>query len=311
LVVGRRDTDGSEASLDGIAERIWKLCGERATTVQSTDGPIAREAIRQFKRSTDRWIVAKEMISEGTNLPRLRIAVLLRDIGNRTFYEQLIHRITRNDADDRLQDAIVIQLQLPHLHEWGSDLERQALIGWQKQLQSRRASADDKERNDEIRRDIQGISADLTEETIIIEGDDFTREDPIGRRLHELIGLETKTSRWQLDKALKVLPALGIPLNITAPMRGDELVSAEEEFARRRERGVKWCKAAGKLLGDSEAIRNVIYECKRSAGIRGKLEDVIRDDPNAIVKIKAFEDAAWKALQNAKRMKSQQGELRV
>jgi hypothetical protein len=309
LVIGRRDTDLGEASLDHIAERVWNLFRERATTVQSADGPDARQAIKQFKHGTGRWIVAKEMISEGTNLPRLRIAVILRDIGNRTFYEQLVHRVTRNDAEDRPQDAIVIQLQLRHLHAWGSDLERQALIGWQKHKQLRIAIGEGGDQSED-RKSIEGISADLIDETVIIEGDDFTREDPFGRRLHDMIGLETKTSRWQLDKMLKALPGVGISLEAaSAPTAGDELLSAEEEFTRRRDRGMKWCKAAGQVLGGGDAFKKVIYECKRSAGIGGSLENVIRDDPKAIAKIKAFETAAYRALQNAKKMNNPQGEL--
>jgi hypothetical protein len=127
-----------------------------------------------------------------------------------------------------------------------------------------------------------------------------------------MIGLETKVSRWQLDKMLKALPSVGISLDSgSAPISGDELLSAEEEFARRRERGMKWCRATGQVLGGGDAFKQVIFSCKRSAGIGGTLENLIRDDPKAVAKIKAFELAAYRALQNAKRLKEPQIELEL
>jgi superfamily II DNA or RNA helicase len=301
LVIGRRNTNQADNnSLDKIRERIQALFGDTATTVESADGSIAREAIKKFKYDTDQWIVAKEMISEGTNIPRLRIAVILRDIGNRTFYEQLVHRVTRNDADDRPQDAIIVQLHLPHLHEWGSDLERQALIGWNKRVQERAEQAEGSG-STSSQKYIEGISADLADETVVIEGEDFTTEDPIGRRLHDLIGGETKTSRWQLDKILKVLPNVGVSLDTaTAPINGDELFSIEEQFTRHSERALKWCKTAARNIGGENAYAKVIAECKRSAGIRGKLSNVIRDHKKPIDAIKTFEAAAYRILQNSK-----------
>jgi superfamily II DNA or RNA helicase len=305
LVIGRRDV-GDINSLKQIQSRIRDLFGDTAVTVESADGPTARDAIRKFKYGTERWIVAKEMISEGTNLPRLRIVVILRDIGNRTFYEQLVHRATRNDADDRPQDAIIVQLKLRHLHEWGTDLERQALIGWERRKQQRKN--DGAGAGDAVdRRYIEGIAAELENESVVMEGEDFTDVDPTGRKLQSMVGNEIKSSRWQINKILRGLGKLGVSFSgISAAPAQDELLSIEEEFKRRRERANAAIRKAGvNLGGGDETFKRLNAECKKAAGIRGRLDDVIRDNPKPIDAIKAFEQAAYRALQRS----SRQGDL--
>lgn len=303
LVIGRRDMAG-EATLSRIKARIKALFQEDALTVESADGPAAREAIRRFKRGTDRWIVAKEMISEGTSLPRIRSVVILRDIGNRTFYEQLVHRITRNDADDRPQDAIIVQLKFPHLHAWGTDLENQATIAWEARKKIEKERERDGMGGHKDLPFIQGIAAEMQYETVVMEGDDFTDVDPTGRKIHAMVGQETKTSRWQLNKVLRGLSALGINLGGAAPENADkelgELFPVEEQFKRIKDRALTAVRATAVNLGGNHAFGIVTAECKKEAGIKGKFENVLREHPKPLEAIKAFERAALNALRRSK-----------
>lgn len=294
LVIGRRDLSEGDSSLSGIAERISALFSDDSVTVESADGPIARDTIRAFKKGKSNWIVAKEMISEGTNIPRLRIVVILRDIGNRTFYEQLVHRVTRNDANDRPQDAIIIQLQLPHLHEWGKDLERQALIGWQKRKREQAGASDGGQSE---RKYIEGVSVDLESETVVMEGEDFTVEDPIGRNIHERIGLATKLSRWQINKVIKEANK-----ETTTSAGTDEAFTIEEQCKRTLELGTRKCKAAAINFGGGDAFKRIYAECKRAAGIRCKLDHLMKDHPNALGAAQAFLKAATRAFEQSKRV---------
>jgi hypothetical protein len=305
LVIGRRGA-GELNSLVKIKERIATLFNETALTVESSDGPQARDQIRAFKNGSGRWIVAKEMISEGTNLPRLRIVVILRDIGNRTFYEQLVHRVTRNDADDCPQDAIIIQIKLPQLHEWGSNLENQALIGREKQQRNEEENVGGGAQWDGDKPLIEGICAELEDETVMIEGEDCTDVDPLGRRLHALVGLNTKTSRWQIDMMLKQLPNVGIDLNKATDSAQDELFSVDQQFNRRYERALQSIRAAAFNLGGGDAYKRVTAECKRAAGlVKYKLTDVIREHPKPLDAMKRFEQAAQQVLQRSKQQQQQ------
>jgi superfamily II DNA or RNA helicase len=296
LVIARRDSDANEAkNLLELKRRITKLFGEQAVTVESTDRE-ARQTIAAFKRGTDKWIVAKEMISEGTNLPRVRVILILRDIGNRTFYEQLVHRATRNDADDRPQDAFIIQLKFPNLHEWCSDLEKQALLAIEIR-EKKQPSGRPGDPSAPLL--IEGICAEADGEVVVIEGEDFTEVDPIGRKLHAVIGEATKTSRWQLDKILKAMPGIGIGLPNTEIEQN--AFSVDEQIERYVKMGEKDCRrAAQNLGGDSDAFAKITAEAKRTAGIKCKLKDLARSHPQALDAAKKFAEAARRAYQRSR-----------
>jgi hypothetical protein len=252
------------------------------------------------------------MISEGTNLPRLRVVVILRDIGNRTFYEQLVHRITRNDADDRPQDAFIVQLQLPHLHEWACDLEHQALIGWEKRKQ---APPEPGTGGDPPpAKFIEGICAEQQRETVVIENQDFTDTDPTARILVDRIGAQTRGTRWMFNMALRELEGLGIPLNgaSTTPPDKEELFSIDEQIKRYRESGNNNCKKAAlnlkRAAGGGDFFGQVFNQCKKAAGIKGSLEDVSRDHGDPLEAMKRFAEAARRAVENSLRRKRDDGE---
>jgi superfamily II DNA or RNA helicase len=121
VVVGNKE--GSRNPLEEVAEKIQNMFGEVAITVESADASSA-EAIKDFKRNTrHRWIVAKDMISEGTSIPRIRTVLILRDIQSRVKFEQTIHRATRNRSDISPQDAIVIFYHLPDMAEFARTIE--------------------------------------------------------------------------------------------------------------------------------------------------------------------------------------------
>jgi hypothetical protein len=128
LVICANDRDDRQ-SIDQVKVRIRALFKEEPVSAQSSDGDEARDVIRRFKTSRDRWIVAKKMISEGTNLPRIRTVVLLTDITRQLNWTQIVHRSTRNEAEDRLQDALILQIDLPHLRKWATEIEEQINIG--------------------------------------------------------------------------------------------------------------------------------------------------------------------------------------
>jgi superfamily II DNA or RNA helicase len=303
LVIGRRDdVSGGRNSLARIAGRISALFSEAAVTVESADSKGARRDIRAFKRGEGVWIVAKEMISEGTNIPRLRIVVILRDIGNETFYQQLVHRVTRNDAEDRPQDAIVIQAQFPWLHQWGSDLEKQAREGFDKQKRPP-VPPGPSESDGLPQRYINGIGAYIGSEVVVIHGEDFTDEDPIGRKIFEMIGHETMQARWQIDKNLKALKA--IEADATSPFDGvQEALTVEEECEKFLELGNSKCRrAANNYGGSADNYRRIYASCKRAAGIKCELRDVIRDHPDPIGAARAFSNAATKAFLQSLRVR--------
>src|SRR5690606_1724335 len=63
-----------QASARAYARRLEQFCGEPVTVVLSDDAG-ASERIEEFAEGTSRWMVAVRMVSEGVDVPRLRVGV--------------------------------------------------------------------------------------------------------------------------------------------------------------------------------------------------------------------------------------------
>jgi hypothetical protein len=78
----------------GIATLLEAITGQAPDVVLSDD-PRANERIAGFASSDERWIVAVRMISEGVDIPRLRVAVFATTTTTALFFRQAVGRIAR------------------------------------------------------------------------------------------------------------------------------------------------------------------------------------------------------------------------
>lgn len=78
----------------GIADLLRYRCGVRAAVAVSDD-PRSSSRIAQFAAATDPWIVAVRMISEGVDIPRLRIGVYATTTTTELFFRQAVGRFVR------------------------------------------------------------------------------------------------------------------------------------------------------------------------------------------------------------------------
>jgi len=78
----------------GIASLLEAITGEAPGVVLSDD-PRANRRIEEFAESDDRWIVAVRMISEGVDIPRLRVAVFATTTTTALFFRQAVGRVAR------------------------------------------------------------------------------------------------------------------------------------------------------------------------------------------------------------------------
>ncbi len=77
-----------------IAAKLSTITGSVPEVVLSDD-PKASEKIAAFAGSTAEWIVAVRMISEGVDVPRLRVAVFATTTTTALFFRQAVGRIAR------------------------------------------------------------------------------------------------------------------------------------------------------------------------------------------------------------------------
>ena len=80
------------------AQAIARLLRHRfgvAATVAVSEDPAASDKITKFAASKEPWIVAVRMVSEGVDIPRLRVAVHATTTTTELFFRQAVGRIVR------------------------------------------------------------------------------------------------------------------------------------------------------------------------------------------------------------------------
>jgi superfamily II DNA or RNA helicase len=78
----------------GIAGMLRNRFGTAATVVTSDD-PDASERIAAFAAGRDPWLVAVRMVSEGVDIPRLRVGVYATTVTTDLFFRQAVGRFVR------------------------------------------------------------------------------------------------------------------------------------------------------------------------------------------------------------------------
>ncbi|MDB5040068.1 MAG: uncharacterized protein JWN27_794, partial [Candidatus Eremiobacteraeota bacterium] len=96
---GHRDAAGLVAAMNqdharAIAALMERRLGVRPTIVVS-DLADASDRISAFARSSDPWIVAVHMVSEGVDIPRLRVGVFASNVITELYFRQFCGRFVR------------------------------------------------------------------------------------------------------------------------------------------------------------------------------------------------------------------------
>jgi superfamily II DNA or RNA helicase len=73
--------------------------------VATSDDPLASERIAEFATGTQPWIVAVRMVSEGVDVPRLRVGVYATNTVTELFFRQAVGRLVRWHGPQRRQKA--------------------------------------------------------------------------------------------------------------------------------------------------------------------------------------------------------------
>lgn len=88
----------------GIASHLERHHGTHAT-VTTSDDPSASSRIARYAKGRDPWIVAVRMISEGVDIPRLRVGVFATNTTTELFFRQAVGRLVRWTKGIPEQDA--------------------------------------------------------------------------------------------------------------------------------------------------------------------------------------------------------------
>ena len=86
-----------QAKARAYAKQLRAITGETPTVVLSDDNG-ASSRIEAFSASTDRWLVAVRMVSEGVDVPRLAVGVYATSTSTPLFFAQAVGRFVRSRA---------------------------------------------------------------------------------------------------------------------------------------------------------------------------------------------------------------------
>nr|WP_274387806.1 DEAD/DEAH box helicase family protein [Salsipaludibacter albus] len=168
----------------GIARVLRRRHG-RDVVVATSDDPTASDRIAAFARTDDPWIVAVRMVSEGVDIPRLRVGVHATTTVTELFFRQAVGRVVRWTPGQRRQKAFWFVPDDPRLRAHAATLAEHRTHHLRRRIDDGRQ--DDVEL-DAVRDDpddqlslFQAISATATTSSEDADGvfDDRTGEDLI------------------------------------------------------------------------------------------------------------------------------------
>ncbi|ORA25449.1 hypothetical protein BST12_03735 [Mycobacterium angelicum] len=121
------DAGGMIIASDKTAARAYatllkKLTAETPTVVLSDD-PGSSARISEFAASTNRWLVAVRMVSEGVDVPRLSVGIYATSASTPLFFAQAIGRFVRSRRPG--ETASIFLPSVPNLLQLASELEAQ------------------------------------------------------------------------------------------------------------------------------------------------------------------------------------------
>src|SRR4051795_8799997 len=109
---------------NAIAARLESMSGERPEIVTS-DEPDASARIAAFAAGTRRWLVSVLMVSEGVDIPRLRVGVYATAARTELFFRQVVGRFIRRTPAPEAQMSYLLLAADPRLKELATRVEEE------------------------------------------------------------------------------------------------------------------------------------------------------------------------------------------
>jgi superfamily II DNA or RNA helicase len=107
-----------------LAARLARVSGEQPEIVTS-ETPGASERIARFAAGSGRWLVSVLMVSEGVDVPRLRVGVYATTARTELFFRQVVGRFVRRTPTPREQMSHLFLASDPRLKLLAAQVEEE------------------------------------------------------------------------------------------------------------------------------------------------------------------------------------------
>ena len=168
------------------AKSIATIMEERlgiSPTITTSDDPAASEKISRFADGIAPWIVAVRMVSEGVDIPRLRVGVYATNTVTELFFRQAVGRLVRWNERLAKQAAYMFIPDDVRLRKFGAAIAEQRRHSLHKE--SRSDDSFDGERDGELDAKKTETERDLAEQLSLFAPISATPLDEHGRPLEE------------------------------------------------------------------------------------------------------------------------------
>ncbi len=254
----------------GIADHLRSRYRINATVAVSED-PEASAKISRFAAGNAPWIVAVRMVSEGVDIPRLRVGVYATTTTTELFFRQAVGRIVRWSAGRGRQRAYLFMPDDVRLRHFGSAISetRRHVLVKKSDAETDGFEEQENEGLDELRDEAEQMSlfavlsatADgLPDDLDIFSDDDDPDFDPDAEAAEEAFG----EGDDQLVIDLSTLPPAG-PMALTRRGR--------KERDRLRDLNAELARELVDLTGKTHAAVN--FELNRLSGVSKVAEATI------------------------------------
>ncbi|MGH9211189.1 MAG: DEAD/DEAH box helicase [Acidimicrobiales bacterium] len=224
----------------GIADLLRYRCGVRASVAVSDD-PRSSVRIARFAAASDPWIVAVRMISEGVDIPRLRIGVYATATATELFFRQAVGRLVRWTRGVPRQKAYLFIPDDARLRTFAAqiaDARRHSLARIKRPEDEEGARVDDAALDDQVHPDDQApqlslfapLSAVATDTDVSSVFDADADDDAIGHLGHlghldrldrDVEGAASAGDSGDFEVALPFLPGGSGAARVPSPTAAD------------------------------------------------------------------------------------------
>jgi superfamily II DNA or RNA helicase len=107
-----------------LADRLARVAGERPEIVTS-DAADASQRIQRFAAGSGSWLVSVLMVSEGVDVPRLRVGVYATSARTELFFRQVVGRFIRRTSAPKEQMSHLFLPSDPTLKRLATEIEEE------------------------------------------------------------------------------------------------------------------------------------------------------------------------------------------
>jgi len=248
-----------------IAELVRKVTGYNATVVTS-DEKASSGRIKKFRNNSDRWIIAVKMISEGVDIPRLRVGVYATNVSSELFFRQAVGRFVRILAHLETQEAFIYLPKDPRILMFAQTIEEEREHALDK---ATRASGNSEkiestdEKPEKEKKDYKAISAEVTK----TEQLSFQINDGLLTKMFNIPQVQANNImiRVSLPEIVEEKP---IPIFEKKKLLREEIAQLAKSYAKKKANGsgeIDWEKAHKDWIanGGKNIDKETVYELEK------------------------------------------------